>query len=84
MRDVSRRLLALEIQRLRRMAAEGGAPYGFDADTILDALIDFLQRPREQQKRDCPGYTDVELDWLESRLSLYRQARCYGSAKGRR
>jgi hypothetical protein len=82
MKEMSRRLLALEIQRLRHMAAEGGAPYGFGADAILDELIDFLQRPREQQKRDCPGYSDAELDWLESRRSLYRMAR-HGPAKGR-
>jgi hypothetical protein len=77
------RLLALEIADIRRMAAEGGAPYGFSADQILDELLDFLRRPRAEQKRDCPGYSDQELDWLESRLPLYRLSRSWPQ-RGRR
>lgn len=83
MTDLSRRLLALEIQRLRRMAAEGGAEFGFSADEILAETIDFLQRPRAQQKRECPQFSDAELDWLEHRLPLYRRA-WRGAAKGHR
>jgi len=69
------RLLALEIAQQRRWAAEGGAPYGFTADQMLDEFIDFLHRPRDQQKREFPHLSDAELDWLQSRLPLYRRAR---------
>ena len=71
------RLLALEIAQQRRWAADSGAPYGFTADQIVDELIDFLHRPRAQQKRDFPHLTDAELDWLQSRLPLYRRARAW-------
>jgi hypothetical protein len=71
------RLLALEIAQQRRWAADGGAPYGFTADRMLDELIDFLHRSRAQQKRDFPHLTDTELDWLQNRLPLYRRARAW-------
>jgi hypothetical protein len=77
------RLLALEIADIRSMAAEGGAPYGFTADQILDEAIAFLQWPPEDQKRQFPGYSDAEWCALWARLPLYRLAR-RGPVKGRR
>jgi hypothetical protein len=79
--SLNRRILALELAHTRRLAADAGAEFGFSADEILDETIDFLQRPRAQQHRDCPGYTEAELDWLVSRLPLYRRAR---SERGKR
>jgi hypothetical protein len=77
------RLLALEITEIRRQAADGGAPYGFTADQILDELLDFLHRPPADQKRQLPGYSDDEWSAVWARLPLYRLAR-RGPVKGRR
>jgi hypothetical protein len=75
------RLLALEIADIRRMAAEGGAPYGFTADQMLDEAIRFLQSPPDEQKRQFPGYSDAEWCALWACLPLYRLAR-RGPVKG--
>jgi hypothetical protein len=82
MKATAQRLLALEIQRARCQAAEA-APPGFSADDLLAEMIRFLERPRAQQRAQCPGYTDAELDWLVRRLPRYRRA-WRGPGKGRR
>ncbi len=72
---LNRRIAALEIAEVRRMAAESGARYGFSADQILDEAIAFLQWPPADQKRQFPGYSDAEWSALWARLRLYRMAR---------
>ncbi len=77
-----RRLRALEIQDIRdRVAA--ATPPGVTVDQMLEAIIDFLQRPVDEQKADYPGYPDAEWQELWARLPLYRLAR-YGPTKGHR
>jgi hypothetical protein len=83
MGDVSRRLLTLEIQHVRGLVAKAAAETGVSAEALLAAAIAFLQRPREEQRSQCPGFTDDELDRLEGCLPLYRQA-WRGPGKGRR
>ena len=53
MRDARRRLERLEYALLRRLAANGGKPYGFSADDILDEARRLVALSDAEQDAEC-------------------------------
>jgi hypothetical protein len=76
-----RRLRALEVQSLRRLAADSGAPYGFTVDDILDEARQFFGLSLDAQLaevdalaeelRTRAGVTDADLAHVRETLTRH-------------
>jgi len=70
-----RRLEALEVAYWRRAAEAAAAPAGFTGEAVLEQCIRFLTLPPDQQRAECPQFTEAERAEMCTWLPALRRAR---------
>jgi hypothetical protein len=72
--NARRRVEALEAAHYRKMAAAYRVP-GYTVDTMLEAMIRWLEMSPEQQAASMPEFTPAELAEIRAWLPGIRRAR---------